>query len=103
MSRSIYLVNPAPDAPSYLDSEVFSAWGLKPAAFGADLTLPTLAAFVPEGWDVRLCDERLTPVHTRDLGYLSYRGRLLGGALRLRPRPDKYIASAPYAIATLSF
>jgi len=107
MSRSIYLVNPAPDAPSYLDSEVFSAWGLKPAAFGADLTLPTLAAFVPEGWDVRLCDERLTPVDADPpeqivglTGKAAQSGRLRELADGFRSRGKTVVVGGPHASLT---
>src|SRR5262249_49780675 len=62
MSRSIYLVNPATDFPSYFGGEVFAARGFRPGTMVADLTLPTLAAMVPEDFQVRLCDEIVSPI-----------------------------------------
>src|ERR1041385_4031933 len=41
MSRSLYLINPTSDFPSYFGAEVFAARGYPPATMAADLALPT--------------------------------------------------------------
>ena len=62
MAKSIYLVNPTADFPTYFGAEMVEAWGLTPAASIGELAITTVAAMVPEGFDVRLCDENLTPI-----------------------------------------
>ena len=62
MSPSIYLVNPRADSPTYFGGEVFSGRGFPPGVLVADLALPTLAAMIPDDFDVELCDENLRPV-----------------------------------------
>ena len=47
MSRSLYLINPTSDFPSYFGAEVFAGRGYAPATMAADLALPTLAALAP--------------------------------------------------------
>jgi radical SAM superfamily enzyme YgiQ (UPF0313 family) len=62
MSISIYLINPASDFPTYFGAEVFAGRGLNPAAFMADLSIATVAGMLPEDFDVRLCDENISPI-----------------------------------------
>ena len=62
MAKSIYLINPRADFPTYYGAEVYAGRGYAPAAFLADLVVPTLAAMLPPDFDVRLCDEHLEPV-----------------------------------------
>jgi hypothetical protein len=40
-------------------------WGLAPATAFADLAIATVAAMVPDGFHVRLCDENVTPIDLR--------------------------------------
>jgi radical SAM superfamily enzyme YgiQ (UPF0313 family) len=62
MSKTIYLINPASDFPSYFSAEVYAAQGFKGAAFIADLATPTVAAMAPKDFSVHLCDESISPV-----------------------------------------
>ena len=43
MGRSIYLINPRADIPTYYGAEVYAGRGFAPAAFLADLVMSTLA------------------------------------------------------------
>lgn len=58
---SIYIINPAADRPNYHSFEVLDGpdggW-----VQVADLTIVTLAAFVPPHWTIRLTDEAISPV-----------------------------------------
>ena len=62
MSKSLYLINPLADFPSYFSAEVFRAWGFAPATSMADLAIATVAALAPSDFEVRLCDENVSPV-----------------------------------------
>lgn len=59
---SIYFINPRCDHPSYYTLDIFGAGGLAQATLIADLTITTLAAMVPETFDVTLCDENIEDV-----------------------------------------
>ncbi len=104
MAKSIYLVNPTADFPTYFGAEMVEAWGLTPAAAIGELALPTVAAMVPESFDVRLCDENLTPVDF-DLpvdfvaitGKVSQWGRMRRIAREFRERGRKVIIGGPFA------
>ena len=63
MAKSIYLICPRSDAATLYGAEVYEARGLSPTRTVADLALPTVAALVPEGFRVELCDEHLDPVN----------------------------------------
>jgi radical SAM superfamily enzyme YgiQ (UPF0313 family) len=60
--RAIYLVNPKESVLGWHGMEVLSDWGIADVTNFADLVTPTVAALVPDGWDISLCDERLQPV-----------------------------------------
>ncbi len=62
MSRSIYLINPRSDSPSYWGAEVVGAVLERPAISYADLALPTVAAMAPRDWSVELCEGHVTPI-----------------------------------------
>ena len=77
MSRSIYLVNPAADFPTYFSAEVVHGWGYEPAACLADLTVTTVAAMVPEDFGIGICDENLTPVDFEtDADFVAITGKV---------------------------
>ncbi|SMH52025.1 radical SAM protein [Azospirillum agricola] len=65
----IHIINPAVDLPSYHGAEVYAAWGLEGRTAVADLATATLAAFVPEGWDIRITDEAIAPLDSAGDGY----------------------------------
>jgi hypothetical protein len=62
MKRKIYLVNAAADFPSYFNSEPISQAMNRPVATVAALALPTVAAMIPDDFEVEICDENTTPV-----------------------------------------
>jgi radical SAM superfamily enzyme YgiQ (UPF0313 family) len=91
---SIYIVNPAAAAPGYHTAEAFAdaqgGWTQV-----ADLTVATIAAFVPADWSVRLVDEAVSPVDlTFDADFIAITGKVsqrkrmieLAGEFRRRGR-----------------
>jgi radical SAM superfamily enzyme YgiQ (UPF0313 family) len=104
MSRLIYLINPAADAPSYWTSEVFGGWGFKPAVPVGDLAIATVAAFAPADFEVRLCDEGISPVdYDIDADFVGITGkvsqwqRMKAVAQEFRRRGKTVIIGGPYA------
>jgi radical SAM superfamily enzyme YgiQ (UPF0313 family) len=59
---SIYIINPAPDVPSYHTGEGYGRMDGRGWVQVADLTIATIAALVPPGWDIRITDEAITGV-----------------------------------------
>jgi len=104
MSKSIYLVNTTADFPTYFGAEMVGAMGLKPATTMADLAIPTVAAMAPDTFDVRLCDENLTPIDfdiPADFialtGKVSQWGRMREVARTFRERGKTVIIGGPFA------
>ena len=62
MARSLYLVNPENDYPTYFGSDVFAATGRPPAVVIGDLAVTTVAAMAPRDFEVRVQDEGAGPV-----------------------------------------
>jgi radical SAM superfamily enzyme YgiQ (UPF0313 family) len=104
MAKSIYLINPANDYPSYFGFEVFAGWGGSPAVNTADLTTVTLAGMFPEDFDVNVCDEHITPVdlnlsvdYVGITGKISQRNRMIALAEEFRRRGKVVIIGGSYA------
>lgn len=104
MTRSIYLINPAADFPTYYGAEVYAGRGYRPAAFLADLVVPTLAAMVPADIHVELCDEHLEPVrfdldvdYVGITGKISQWGRTRAIAAEFRRRGKTVLIGGPHA------
>jgi radical SAM superfamily enzyme YgiQ (UPF0313 family) len=104
MGRSLYLINPRADFPTYYGAEVYAGRGFRPAAFLADLVVPTLAALVPPSFDVVLCDEHLedvdldAPVDFVGItGKVSQWGRMKALAAEFRRRGKVVVMGGPYA------
>lgn len=100
---SIYIINPAADEPSYYSYEVLDGpdggW-----VQVADLTIATLAAFVPDGWDVRLAEEAVHPVDldadvqfVAITGKVTQRGRMIALAEAFRRRGRTILIGGPFA------
>ncbi|MFN6936264.1 MAG: hypothetical protein ACK4NZ_14070, partial [Tsuneonella sp.] len=100
---SIYIINPAAEHASYYGFEV-----LDEADGGyvsvADLTTATLAGFVPEGWEIRLTDEAISPVDldaevdfVAITGKVSQRGRMIALAKGFRARGRTVLIGGPFA------
>jgi radical SAM superfamily enzyme YgiQ (UPF0313 family) len=62
MAKSLYLINPRSDTPSYFGAEVFEQFGFVPTQGIADLACVTVAAMAPKDWQVTVCDEFVDPV-----------------------------------------
>ncbi|MEM7344966.1 MAG: hypothetical protein AAF485_12050 [Chloroflexota bacterium] len=104
MAKSIYLINPRADFPNYYSAEVVEHLGFTPAAFIADLVITTVAAFVPDDFEVTLCDEHLAPVDFDSpaeiigiTGKSSQVGRMIELAQAFRERGKIVMIGGPYA------
>lgn len=104
MDRSIYLINPREGAPGYFNMEVLGAWGLGNYVNLADLTTTTVAAMVPDGWRIALCDERVESVDFDTdaavvgiTGKVSQRDRMIELAGEFRARGKLVLIGGPYA------
>jgi radical SAM superfamily enzyme YgiQ (UPF0313 family) len=104
MSKSIYLINPANDYPSYFGFEVFAGWGGAPAVNTADLATTTIAGMFPEDFNVRICEEHITNVdfdtsadYVGITGKVSQRNRMIALAGEFRRRGKIVMMGGPYA------
>lgn len=104
MQPSLYLINPAADFPTYFGGEVYAGWGLSPATFMADLAIPTIAGMVPRDFDVRLCDENISPIEfdiSADFvgitGKITQWGRMTAIAREFRRRGKVVLIGGSYA------
>jgi hypothetical protein len=104
VSKSLYLINPLADFPSYFSAEVFRAWGFAPATSMADLAIATVAGLAPSDFEVRLCDENVSPVDfdvavdfIGITGKVSQWGRMKSIAAEFRRRGRTVVIGGPYA------
>ena len=104
MRPSLYLINPAVDFPTYFGGEVYAGWDLRPATLMADLAIPTVAGMVPRDFDVRLCDENISPIEfdiSADFvgitGKITQWGRMTAIAREFRRRGKVVLIGGPYA------
>lgn len=104
MSKSLYLINPKADAPSYYEAEIFAHLGLPPTALIADLAITTVAALAPADFEITLCDEHVSAVdldHPADFigitGKSSQVGRMLALAQEFRQRGKIVLIGGPFA------
>ena len=104
MRKSIYLINPAADMPSYFSAESLAGRGLPRAISTADLSIALVAAMVPDGLDVALCDENITSIDfdvTADYigitGKVSQWHRMKSIAGEFRGRGKTVLIGGPYA------
>ncbi len=100
---SIYVINPAPVSPTYYTAEAYAD-----AEGGwvqiADLAIVTVAAFAPQGWDVRVCDEAISPVDfdadadfIAITGKVSQRDRMVALSREFRGRGKTVLIGGPFA------
>ncbi|TAH38023.1 MAG: radical SAM protein [Planctomycetota bacterium] len=104
MARSLYLINPAVDFPTYFGGEVFAQGGRPAAEIVADLSLPTVAAMVPPGIHLEFCNENVTtvdferPVDVVGLtGKVSQQRRMFAIADEFRRRGKTVLIGGPFA------
>jgi len=101
---SIYLINPGSDFPTYFGAEVYGGWGLAPAQSMADLCTATVAAMIPEDFDVTLGDEHVGPIdydHSAAIiaitGKVSQWRRMKEIAQEFRGRGKLVVIGGPFA------
>jgi radical SAM superfamily enzyme YgiQ (UPF0313 family) len=105
MLKSIYVVCPASDFPTYFGADVLAGNGFRPAAYMGDLAIVTVASMArAAGLEVRLCDENISPV---DLdcdadcigltGKVNQRSRMFALAREFRRRGKPVLIGGPYA------
>jgi hypothetical protein len=101
--HSIYIINPRESAPFYFSSEVLSAAGIGRFPIFADLTTPTVAAFVPAHWDISICDARSDDVDFETpatviaiTGKVSQRSEMKAIATEFRRRGKLVLAGGPH-------
>jgi radical SAM superfamily enzyme YgiQ (UPF0313 family) len=104
MARSLYLVNPKADFPTYYTAEVMEGIGLRPAAFAADLAIATVAALAPPDFHVTLGDESAGPIdYDSDAevigitGKVSQWGRMAQAAAEFRRRGKPVMIGGSFA------
>jgi len=104
MARSLYLINPRSEGPSYFGGESYSFWGFPAAQSIADLATATVAAFAPRDWQVEICEEYVEPVdfdHPADYvgitGKITQWSRMRQVAAEFRQRGRKVIIGGPFA------
>lgn len=105
MKKTIYLINPRANLlQGYVGTDMFSLWGSGPAQMIGDLAVTTVAALVPDEFEIRLCDEQLTPVDLDTdadfvglTGKVSQAPRLLALAREFRRRGRVVLIGGPFA------
>lgn len=104
MAKSLYLVNPTPEFPTYFGAEVHEHWGLQPAQSIADLTTTTVAALAPADWSITICDEHVEEIDFDvQADYIGITGkttqvkRMIEVAREFRRRGQTVIIGGPFA------
>lgn len=100
---SIHIINPRPLYPSYADPDAIGEAGFGNVIF-ADLTIVTVAAFVPAEWDVQVTDEAITPLDLERrsdfvaiTGKTTQRSRMIEVAAEARSRGAVVVIGGPLA------
>jgi radical SAM superfamily enzyme YgiQ (UPF0313 family) len=104
VKQSIYLINPTESVLGWHGMEVLAAWNIAPVTNFADLSTPTVAALVPAGWQVSLCDERVSKIDMETpaavvgiTGKVTQRARALVLADAFRARGKLVVIGGPAA------
>ncbi len=104
MPKSLYLINPRSEVPTYYGAEVHEHRGRKPAYLIADLGTVTVAAMAPRDWTVTICEEHVEPVdfdtpadYIGLTGKLNQASRMVAIADQFRERGKTVIIGGPYA------
>ena len=104
MSKSLYLINPRSEIPSYYGAEVHEHWGFQPVFLIADLATVTVAAMAPDDWEITICEEHVEPVDfdiEADFigltGKINQASRMVAIADEFRRRGKTVLIGGPYA------
>ena len=109
MSKSLYVVNPRNDFPSFYTLDALAADGLRLQHYG-DLAITTVAMFAPEDFSVTLCDESVTPADLdTSCDFVAITGkagqiyRMLSLGRKYRKRGKVVIMGGPFASLSPDF
>ncbi len=104
MTRSLYLINPAATSPFYYGNEGMTAAGYPRSIVWGDLATTTVAALAPDDFEIRICDEHISPVDldcAADIvgltGKISQWTRMKALATHFRKRGATVLIGGPYA------
>lgn len=104
MARSIGLINPAVDFPTYFGGELFEANGWEPAEIVADLTLPSVAGMIPSDFEIKFCNQNTQKVdfdwdvdYVALTGKVSQQGHMFRIADEFRRRGKTVVIGGPFA------
>lgn len=103
MPNTIYLINPADSYPTYYGTEVLESIGSSRVAAIADLTMTTVAALIPDGFEITICDEHISPADLETeaeviaiTGKSTQVERMISLAKEYRKRNKIVIMGGPY-------
>jgi radical SAM superfamily enzyme YgiQ (UPF0313 family) len=109
MSKSLYVVNPRNDFPSFYTLDALAEDGLRLQHYG-DLAITTVAMFAPDDFSVTLCDESVTPANLdTPCDFVALTGkagqiyRMLTLGRKFRKRGKVVIMGGPFASLSPSF
>ena len=109
MSKSLYVVNPRNDFPSFYTLDALAADGLRLQHYG-DLSITTVAMFAPPDFAVTLCDESVAPVDLDTAAdFVAITGkagqvyRMLSLGRQFRKRGKVVIMGGPFASLSPKF
>ncbi len=104
MAKTLYLINPRPELPSYFGAEAYGHHGYLPAQAIADLATSTVAALAPPDWTVTICEEYVDPIDfDADADFIGITGKVIQGdrmiavADAFRRRGKTVIIGGPHA------
>jgi len=102
VSKSLYIVNPRNDFPSFYTLDTLASQGLQLQHYG-DLAITTVAALAPPEFSVSLCDESVSPVNLdTPCDYVALTGkagqiyRMLSLGRQFRKRGKVVIMGGPF-------
>ncbi len=104
MPKTLYLINPRSDVPTYFSAEVFRARGFGGTSYMADLATVTLAALAEPHFEVQICDENIQtlnrsarPDYVGITGKITQLQRMLELAAHFRERGVRVVIGGPCA------
>jgi radical SAM superfamily enzyme YgiQ (UPF0313 family) len=104
MKKALYLINPRPDFSSMYNFDIFRDYGLMPAVQSTNLSTTTVAAFAPEDFEVKICEESIDDVdYDTDATYIGITGNggqyynMIRIADEFRRRKKTVILGGPFA------
>lgn len=104
MPKSLYLVNPKSDYPTYFSANIVGEGGHQSAVLMADLATASVGAMASKWLDVSLCDDEAqlvdldTPADYVGLtGKITQGARMTALAAEFRARGKKVLIGGPYA------